>query len=252
MSEDYRTLKDELRETPLTRMIEENLKKWCADNNYLYVVRGAAGRDELDYQYKLALEEQKIAEREKQTEENRRRIEERKAEYYAEFCKKIPPRYRNASIADLAMKESATKILKGASALILGNNGAGKNHFIWALAREWARNGETVKVEKAQELLYRIKCQDDPYSYIRREYRESVMHLIVDEMDKIFESRADFVYLNYLYDQRYEWMLQSIGVGNGDKDGFIAALGQSIYSRLTGEGGVYLQHKGEDRRKTAI
>lgn len=248
---DYRSVKDDLRNNPFYQRVENDLKEWCKAHNVLYVVRGAAGREELDVLYKADLDKQKQEREELEIEERRIEAAKRKAERFAEWLKTVPDRYKDAKIEDLKMGREAQRILEGASALVLGNNGAGKNHFIWALAKEWKKNDEEVRIEKAQELLFRIKTQEDPYAYIRKNYGKNIKHLIIDEIDKIFESKADFVYLFYLIDFRYEWCLQSMILGNGDKEGFISVLGQSIYSRLTGEGGVYLQHKGEDRRKKA-
>lgn len=234
---------------PFFEMSENLLKEWCARQGLEYIERGQEGRERLNALYDQDCKRQQEEADKVLREKRRTEFERARVERYEAFVRDIPARYRDASISDLTMKASAQKVLDGAPALILGNNGAGKNHFVWALAKEWKKKDESVRIEKAQEMLYRIKLQDDPYGYIRREYMERVKHLVIDEIDKIFESKADFVYLNFLIDMRYEWVMQTVVLGNGDREGFIGVLGQSIYSRLTGEGGVYIQHTGRDRRK---
>jgi len=116
------------------------------------------------------------------------------------------------------------------------------------VSREWVNAGDRVEIVKAQKLLFDIKTADNPYEYIERNYGRRVKRLVIDEIDKIFESKADFVYFFYLVDYRYEWMLQTLVIGNGDQASFLEALGQSVFSRLTGDGGVFIQFDGKDKR----
>lgn len=160
-----------------------------------------------------------------------------------------PKRFLEADIKNVGSSRQMKAILDGASALILGSNGSGKTYTAYALAKAWSEMAHDADVWKATELLGYIKSTTDPFKEIRDHFGRSERHLVIDEIDKIFESKADFVYLNYLIDYRYEWMLQTVVLGNGDKDGFIANLGQSIYSRLTGDGGIGISLNRSDRRK---
>ena len=171
------------------------------------------------------------------------------AELLSIWRRRTPPRFRDADISNVGSGRQMQAILSGASALILGANGVGKTYTAYALAKAWAEKAQDAMVIKATELLGAIKSCPDPFKAIRERYGRSVRHLVIDEIDKIFESKADFVYLNYLVDHRYEWMLQTVVLGNGDKQGFIDNLGQSIYSRLTGDGGMGLVLNRPDRRK---
>lgn len=231
---------------------EQKFKDWCMEKGRPYYEDlSDPRRTQILNEYS---EFNQIMEQEKRNEEAKAEKMARELEQVLrekEFAKSIPTRYLNASIRDFKMGDNANAILNGASALMLGNNGPGKTHFKWAVCREWITRGETVMVVKAQELLYDIKRRDDPYRYIREAFGRNAVHFVVDEVDKIFESKADFVYLNYLVDFRYEWCLQTFMIGNGDKNSFLAALGQSIFSRLTGDGGVYIKFEGKDRRQSA-
>lgn len=232
-------------------VFDKDLKAYCEENGISYIPRPENdrvtdfGRIRLEEKYKEHLESKKREEQKKtrEQEEEMWRIERLKS-----FQNYIPPRFKDAAVSNLNMGKQAQKIVDGASALILGSNGPGKTYFIWAVAREWVSRNESYKVVKAQKLLSDIKIQKDPYAYIENNFGKMLEHLAIDEIDKIFESKADYVYLNYLIDMRYEWMVQTIAVGNGDKNNFLEALGQSVFSRLVGDGGVFIQYNGQDRR----
>ena len=238
-------------------LYEEGLKKFCEEKGMNYVPEFKEGdsekwwltsypeRETIDKAYKKFVAEENKAEQERIHKEQE---EIAKLERLENFQYKVPPRFRNADISLLNMGKQAQAIVDGASGLILGSNGPGKTFFVWAVAKEWVKKDDRYQVVKAQKLLSDIKLQKDPYYHIDSTFGKFLEHLVIDEIDKIFESKADYVYLNYLIDMRYEWMLQTVVVGNGDKDSFIGALGQSIFSRLVGDGGVFIQHNGEDRR----
>jgi DNA replication protein DnaC len=204
-----------------------------------------------------ALQERRDAEEVERDERVQREAAERKlntghltvGELLRNWSRTTPPRFREADIRFIGMGDRGKAILDGASALILGPNGSGKTYTGYALTKAWAEMGHDAMLIKATELLGKVKTATDPFKAARDMFGRSVRHLVIDEVDKIFESKADFVYLNYLIDHRYEWMLQTVALGNGDKDGFIAAMGQSIYSRLTGDGGIGVVLNRADRRK---
>ena len=234
---------------------EERKAEWCKENGI-----------PMDTAEDIEKAESLFAEHEKRlAEENRKRQDEERIQRAKEMADelerkdkerwnllmdKIPPIYRNASIEDFGkgIQPKIEQMLNGSSALILGENGLGKTHLAWALMKELTKRRKKVKYVKAQLLLYEIKKhQDDIYEFIEGRYG-SVDCLVIDEIDKIFESKADFIYLNYLIDIRYEWMRQTIVLGNGDKDRLIESLGQSIYSRLRGNNGMDIALSGTDRR----
>jgi len=161
----------------------------------------------------------------------------------------IPPKYRSAEISDFStgIQKKMNQLVEGGNAIVFGINGVGKTRMAWAVAKGIKRRGKEVRYVKAQTLLFDIKRQDDPYRYCEKEFGRCDC-LIVDEIDKIFDSKADFIYLNYLIDYRSEWERQNIVLGNGDRQTFLASLGQSIFSRLRGDGGQEITLTGKDRR----
>lgn len=229
---------------------EEQFANWCYDNGLKY----DANPDSESRITNFEAWERELKERvERRKEEEKRQAELDKAieisTMVKEFERTIPIRYRNADLSQIKPNPLVTALRNGSSGVILGSNGAGKNHLAWAMIRDWVKNGDTYVFIKAQELLYDIKTKDNPYRYMRERF-DRIRHLLIDEIDKIFESKADFIYLNYLVDHRYEWEMQTIVIGNGDTQTFISALGQSIFSRLCGEGGVSMDIDASDKRFT--
>lgn len=203
-------------------------------------------------------EERKAAE---DAEKDRRTAEEARKERYREFVENtVPRRYQDAEVEDFAESSpfygEIEAILDGEPRLILGTNGIGKTRLAWALAKRWCREGRTVAVYKAQELLSKIKSWQKPdtdaYGMIRTVYGRELSLLIIDEIDKIYGSQADFLLLTYLIDIRYEDCLQTIVLGNKSKDTTVDSLiGSSSFSRLSGDGSKARYLVGADRRKEA-
>lgn len=219
--------------------IEQSIKQWCQDTGRAYIYDDSPERQQLEIDYNEHLHQEQIRQQ-KELEEIKAKEREAWINSRIEsFQKNIPPRYKNASIKQLKMNDQTMRILNGASAVIVGTNGFGKTNLLYALAKEWVAKGETVEIISAQELLYNIKKQDNGlYDYIKSKYKTAVNHLMIDEIDKIFESKADHIYLNYLVNMRYEWLLQTVFIGNGSLQELRSGLGNSIIDRLTKEGGI--------------
>lgn len=248
----------------MSGIIELQIKTICEEIGIAYVEPDAEGRQQMldaisahrQREYEES-EKRRQAEEQSRIEKEAREDEERKLnsahltakELTAIWMKKTPLRFRDADISKVGKSRQMTAIMDGASALILGSNGAGKTYMAYALSKAWSEMAHDAVVIKATEILGTIKGSPDPFKAIRDRYGRGIRHLVIDEIDKIFESKADFVYLNYLIDIRYEWVLQTVVLGNGTKDDFIGNLGQSIYSRLTGNGGVGIILNHADRRK---
>ena len=248
----------------MSDIIEYQNRQCCEKYGISYVEPEAEGRQEMldaisvcrqkeyeEHEARRQAEEKKREEREaKEAEERNLNSGHHTAKQLTDAWRaKTPLRFRDADIGKVGSSRQMTAILNGASALILGANGAGKTYTAYALARAWSEMAHDAIVIKATEILGAIKASVDPFKAIRDRYGKSVRHLVIDEIDKIFESKADFVYLNYLIDFRYEWMLQTVVLGNGTKEDFIGNLGQSVYSRLTGDGGIGISLNRSDRRK---
>ena len=179
------------------------------------------------------------------------RAEAERQEALAVFGRTIPARYRDASIGDFPAAPFIGRLQEGQSGIVVGGNGIGKTRLAWALARGWKaeRPSCTVQIVKGAELLSEVKAIDDDwYRYIRDVYGHSE-HLFIDEIDKIKGSEADWMLLTYLIDYRYEWMRQTVVLGNCGKDEVMKLLGQSSYSRLSGDGASAYHLVGRDKRQ---
>ena len=205
---------------------------------------------------------QEIQKRKAEAEAKKKRADEQKKkaqrEAYDAYCSRIPLRYKDADIDHFSgiMQRACQHIQEGHSMLMLGENGIGKTYLAHANAKRFVLNGETAMVVKAGPMLSRIKFSfnndDDCYSFAEKTYGENIKHLFIDEIDKISATDADYRYLAYVIDYRYERMLQSVATGN-KKAGVSAKemVGASTFSRLTGDGGWALELGGEDKRKNA-
>lgn len=249
MSE-YRNFKD-----IMAQRREERKAEWCREKEIPMETEEDIEKAEILYSQheEEVREEQRRAEEERKAklnEELARELEYKDRERWASLMAQIPPIYKEASIEDFGkgIQPKIQQMLNGNSALILGENGLGKTHLAWAILKELTKQRKRVKYVKAQLLLYEIKKhQDDIYDFIESRFGK-LDCLVIDEIDKIFESKADFIYLNYLIDYRYEWQRQTIVMGNGNKASFVDSLGQSIYSRLRGNNGMDIALSGNDRR----
>ena len=170
-----------------------------------------------------------------------------------DFMLTVPKRYRNADIEGDFSSPFIQSLLEGQSGIILGGNGIGKTRLAWALAIQWkkAKPAEKVQIIDGAALLSEVKaCEGDWYETVRRRYGESE-HLIIDEIDKIKGSEADWMLLTFLINHRYSWERQTIVIGNCQKEELMRIIGQSSYSRLAGDGGRAYGLSGTDRRKNA-
>ena len=173
-----------------------------------------------------------------------------------EFLRSIPTRFRAASPDTLSkdFKKIYKEMSDGKSGLLYGKNGPGKTYLAWCAAKDWKKRHETFAIEKGIETMSWIKSHFAGGGDITKDIRAKYLrmdHLVIDEVDKIFETQTDFVYLTYLIDIRYDEMLQTVVITNKtSKQEIIDSLGQSVYSRLTEKGNiVYGLLNAVDRRR---
>ena len=197
------------------------------------------------------------SEKEKAAEEAERLEKERKEkEDWEEFLMTIPARFRSASPSTLSkdFQKIYRELSEGRSGLLYGKNGPGKTYLAWCAAKDWKKRHETFAIEKGIETMSWIKSHFTGGGDVTKDIRAKYLkmdHLVIDEVDKIFETQADFVYLTYLIDIRYDEMLQTVIITNKmNKQEIIDSIGQSVYSRLTEKGNiVYGLLNAVDRRR---
>ena len=157
----------------------------------------------------------------------------------------VPPRHRGLTRGNFAhVSETFDLLVKGkTSMLLLGPQESGKTGLAYAVMVERYRAAlGSTSIVKASLLLESIKglCYNGHKALdtvIRHNWGRSVDLLFIDEIDKPRFTESDFQILFDLVDYRYEWDLATVVMGNGDLATIRARIGQSVYSRLTGEGG---------------
>lgn len=167
------------------------------------------------------------------------------------FSRTIPIRYRDANLEQDFSARFVDDLKAGQSGVVVGGNGIGKTRLAWALAMRWKAEKPrcTVRIVKGAALLSEAKAvEGDWYRYIEDEYGRCD-HLFIDEIDKIKGSEADWMLLTYLIDYRYEWCRQTVVMGNCSKDETLRLIGQSSYSRLSGDGARAYSLSGTDKRR---
>lgn len=225
-----------------------NNEKW----NAMPEEKRRAFIDECDEMFRKAAE----SEKQRRLEEQEREIQERTKGEIVKFDSRIPPRYKDASIDDFSEGNAVIRhILEDGSCLLSGSPGIGKTHLIWACGKELVKKGvlsSSIAIVNLQSLLCDIKenGSDNWSRYIQDKWGR-YRYLFIDEYDKIYNSKADYVVISDLISYRYDYMLATIISGNGDSDTAIDILGQATYSRITGQGdkGYLFRLSGEDRRK---
>lgn len=186
----------------------------------------------------------------------RQRAEARKVKEMSAFMDRVPPRYKEASLRDFSENNPiAQHVLKGGSALILGNPGTGKTRLIYAIAKELIERDmpeSHVRIVNMLDLLADVKEHggDNWPRYTKQQYGKS-RYLFIDELDKTNGSNCDYSIISDLVSFRYNNMLATVIAGNGSKELAVDMLGPAVFSRITGraDGGALYEPKGEDRRR---
>ena len=148
-------------------------------------------------------------------------------------------------------------VMEGRSYLIVGPNGCGKSGLAWTAFMEFVRRGVwSVRVVNALDLMWTLKREiyelhHDPQVLIDETWGSRLEHLFIDECDKISGTDADFQLFQALIDYRYQWRLQTVCLANGNLETLRHLIGQSAYSRLTGDGAKAVVMPSRDFRREA-
>lgn len=123
-----------------------------------------------------------------------------------------------------------------------GAPGTGKGHIAWAIARELAVNGVSVRVVKLPALIRDLReawrDRQGPSEEQRlRRYREPEL-LVLDEVSQHALYGQPRQHLYDVIDERLEWLRPTIITTNESDDGLSALLGGALLSRVQGGGGL--------------
>ena len=208
----------------------------------------------MDYpRYLLRLAELELIERERRMVE--RRIREAKfpaVKSLDSFDFRALPSINKPLVNELARCEY---ILRRENIIALGNSGTGKSHLAAALVgyviRKLNRPARFMSVSALSRMILESK------DFKKAKYTESQVIeamaslelLVIDEIGVQSGSDAESRALFDVFNTRYEHMKPTIFISNLQLDGFAAAVGGRIMSRLREDGGEILSFNWEDCRK---
>lgn len=238
--------------TTIREAKEKVIREYCSAHGIEYDENMPADeRARIIEEYSKEADRRREEETKRLREEKRKRQEAemllRKQREYEEWVNSsVPKRYREAKKEDF--KNTVSDLFSfEQSALILGANGIGKSHLGWAIAKEAKKVGKTVSYVSMFYLMSEVKKAKEWIDVIMKYSTEDI--LIIDEMDKCIASESDFVIISEIVGKRYNDMLPTIVIGNGTEQDAQRIIGQSAYSRLTGDGGKLYCLNGVDRRR---
>jgi len=174
----------------------------------------------------------------------------------------VPPLYAEAEIANFMPhggtdnEKRISKIAAGAAryvqrwpnvpgiAVFMGDNGTGKTHLAWAIAKDVVRmHGNTTKVVVLPDLIRELRegwshPAADPESYVLERYRDPAL-LVVDEVSRHAYYGEPTQHLYHLINHRMNWLRPTILTTNETIEGLAESLGSALMSRITGEKAIW-------------
>lgn len=184
--------------------------------------------------------------------EARARIREMRAELWDRI---VPARFASATLDDLAGQPERVRERivdwsnrpDGRNLILGGPVGVGKTHAAIAACRPLWLDGTDVEFHPVGELLDLLR-PGGPQDAMER--LAAVPILIVDDIGS--ERATDWTSerLYNLVNRRWLGALPIVATSNLDKAAWNEALGERVYSRLTGDGAVGVRFSGEDRRRS--
>lgn len=182
------------------------------------------------------------ARRIRESEEAKRAEQERIRKELARF----PKRYADASFDNyilysdepsrVAQQHTIDCLRSGNSLVMYGKNGTGKTRLAYSFLREKILEGKKCKYILAPELFDEIRN-----TYSKESYDTSVAlvdrysqydHLVIDELDKTFGTKAEFIGLYRIINARYNDLKPTVIMTNADDATVIDIVGRSCYERL--------------------
>lgn len=180
----------------------------------------------------------------------------RREEEYHSFLESIPLRYRSADVDSLSPvgKPIARHLLGGRSGIVYSQTaGTGKTYLTWAVLKHLQASGKRCAYVKASDVFSTIKRSYSKQDFDIDAYLGKLTNcdtLAVDEVDKGFRSHAEYIYLFDIINTRYDWLRQTILIGNFEDDAeVLESLKDTIVSRLCEEGKI-MRMEGNSYRKT--
>lgn len=159
---------------------------------------------------------------------------------------RFPKRYADASFDNyllysdepsrVAQQHTIDCLRSGNSLVMYGKNGTGKTRLAYSFLRDRILAGKKCKYILAPALFDEIRN-----TYAKESYDTSVAlvnryarydHLVIDELDKTFGTKAEFIGLYRIINARYDDLKPTVIMTNADDATVIDIVGRSCYERL--------------------
>ncbi len=175
-----------------------------------------------------------------------RALREKGVEYLSKS--NIPARHRNVPPQELTgapWLKLKTKVVNrlgdGIIVALVGRRGAGKTQLAVEVAKAAAMAGKRPLYSTAMEFFLAIKESYRETGGSERRVIESYVVpalLVLDEVQERGETAWEDRLLTHLVDRRYQAQKDTILISNQNREAFLAAIGDSISSRIVEAGGV--------------
>jgi hypothetical protein len=160
----------------------------------------------------------------------------------------IPSRHRNTPPSELRgapwlglKSKIETRLGDGLILALVGRRGTGKTQLAVEVAKVVAMAGKRPLYSTAMEFFLSIKeCYRESGGSERRVIENYTIPalLILDEVQERGETPWEDRLLTHLVDRRYQAQKDTILISNQTREAFLAAIGDSISSRIVEAGGV--------------
>lgn len=185
---------------------------------------------------------QKEAEDNERLERETKAFQERARQNYEYYKSKLPPRYKEACLENFKPQTELQSRAKraaedGASLILCGKSHIGKTYIGYATCDKFVREGKTARLIYANDLFAEIKeaFGSDSARKVVDKY-VSYDYLVIDEFDKLFRTQTEFVYMNMIISQRYDYFRNTMIISNLSVEETQQALGAPIVNRIFAEG----------------
>ena len=171
------------------------------------------------------------------------------------WLKTVPKKYKEASFENAYKNTSQRKFIVGVmenynSVILAGDNGLGKTYLGYACCRKMIKEGKKAQIITAYKLFSGIKKRFATNT--EEEYKDELKKLdllIIDEAEKKYGSKTDFLDLSEIVSDREAEELPTIIFTNADILDLPEVLGSSVVDRISGGDGMVIELNGKSLRQ---
>ena len=200
-------------------------------------------------------EQMKKAELEEKRQKEQALRQKRINNYFETWLKTVPKIYKEASFENAYTNTKQRKFIvnvmeKCNSVILAGNNGLGKTYLGYACCRKMILEGKKANIITAYKLFSKIKKNFTTNT--EEEYKDRLKKLdllIIDEAEKKYGSKTDFLELSEIVSDREAEGLPTMIFTNADIIDLPEVLGSSVVDRISGGDGMVIEMTGKSLRQ---